>query len=256
MNIGYAKKHMKQYYIKEYNDRYRTKVIAIPVFENNYIYVMTDDSRKAFIVDPGDANPVCHILEELGLDPVYLLITHSHSDHIGGVEPILNRFPLIQKIDISNCPSQDCLFSWNDRKFKVFKTPGHLPDHICFFEMTTKILFCGDILFRFGCGRIFKGTFDELFSSLQILKSLPIDTQIFCAHEYTSQNLDFCIRNGLIDSRSFSEEEKSDLNRIPTLPVALSTELKYNPFLRATSIDEFKKWRLLRNEFKSEQALY
>jgi hydroxyacylglutathione hydrolase len=243
---------MKQYYIREYTDKLHTKVILIPIFTDNYVYVLTDDSKKCFIVDPGLAYPVCDIVEELGLTPTHLLITHSHPDHIGGVTDVQKRFPKIKKIDFYSCPTDTEFFKWNERPFTVFKTPGHWPDHICFFEESSHILFCGDILFRFGCGRIFDGTFEQLYSSLQKIKTLPNDTQVYCTHEYTQQNLAFCIKQVLVDPSQFSEEERQGVETIPTLPVNLEVELKYNPFLKVATLEGLKRLRILRNGFKNE----
>ncbi len=243
---------MKPYYITEYPDVLNTKVIAVPIFDNNYVYVLTDKTQRCLVVDPGLPEPVCEIVKNLQLQPTHLLITHSHPDHIGGVDRVRDIYPDIQKIDFSNCPSENTFFTFNERSFKVFKTPGHLADHICFFEMAQKILFCGDILFRFGCGRIFQGTFDELFQSMQTLKALPPETQVFCTHEYTQQNLAFCVKNGLVDVNAFSDLEKAGVNNIPSLPVPLSVELKYNPFLKSTTLAELTKLRMLRNEYRVE----
>ncbi|MBL7543425.1 MAG: hydroxyacylglutathione hydrolase [Bdellovibrionaceae bacterium] len=242
---------MKQYYIKEYSDSHHTKVIIIPIFDDNYVYILTDETRKAFIVDPGQAESVIGVIEELKLQPTHLLITHSHQDHVGGVKKIKSRYPSMALFDYRNCINETNFFQWNDRSFTVFKTPGHWPDHICFFEERNKILFCGDILFRFGCGRIFDGTFEELYSSLQKIKMLPPDTDVFCTHEYTRQNLAFCMSQQLVNRDDFSEQERILIESTPSLPVKLETELRFNPFLKVATLEGLKKLRILRNEFKS-----
>lgn len=243
---------MKQY-IQNYHDWLHTKVIAIPIFDDNYVYILTDDTKKAFIIDPGMADPVIEVIDQLGLEPNYLLITHSHSDHIGGVPKIVDRFPKIEKIDFAYCPQDNQLFQLNHRAFDVFKTPGHWPDHICFFERQNKILFCGDILFRFGCGRIFDGTFEQLYQSLQKVKKLPGDTDVYCTHEYTKANLAFCLNENLVKISDIQADEMQKVNSIPSLPVPLSVEVKYNPFVKAESLEEFTRLRTLRNSFRYEK---
>jgi hydroxyacylglutathione hydrolase len=243
---------MKQY-IQNYLGGLHTKVIAIPIFEDNYVYLLTDDSKKAFIVDPGTAEPVIEVIDQLGLEPNYLLITHSHNDHVGGVARIIERYPKIKRIDFSDCAGQAQTFQWNQRMFDVFKTPGHWPDHICFFEHQNKILFCGDILFRFGCGRIIDGTFEQLYESLQKVKKLPVETDVYCTHEYTQANLAFCLKQDLVKLGDFTVDEMQKVNSVPSLPVPLSVELKYNPFIKAESLDEFTRLRSLRNTFRYEK---
>lgn len=244
---------MKQYYIQCYPDRLHTKVIAVPILDDNYVYILTDETKKAFIIDPGMAQPVIAVIAELGLNPTHVLITHSHSDHIDGVFDVQNEYPNIQKISFANIDSDSESFQWNGRAFEVFKTPGHWPDHICFFEGENKILFCGDIIFRFGCGRIFDGTFQQLFESVQKIKRLPPETHIYCTHEYTQANLAFCLKNGLVNAVDFTLEEKQKMNMVPSLPVSLSVELKYNPFIKASSLDEFTRLRTMRNSFRYEK---
>ncbi len=244
---------MKQYYIQTYLDQLHTKVIAIPILDDNYVYVLTDDTKNAFIVDPGHAPPVIEVIEELDLNPTHLLITHSHNDHIGGVPEILSKYPEIQKISFANIAADSDSFQWNGHTFEAFKTPGHWPDHICFFERENKILFCGDIVFRFGCGRIFDGTFQQLFESVQKIKRLPVKTDMYCTHEYTQANLAFCLDNDLVSAADFTAEEKQKINSIPSLPAPLSVELKYNPFMKVSSLEEFTRLRTLRNSFRYEK---
>tara|TARA_B110001454_G_scaffold183141_1_gene178126 strand:- start:62177 stop:62908 length:732 start_codon:yes stop_codon:yes gene_type:complete len=239
--------------IQNYPDGLNTKVIAIPILDDNYVYVLTDDSKKAFIVDPGLAEPVIEVIDELGLKPNYLLITHSHNDHIGGVREITDRYSGIKKIDFTNSTVERQSFEWNCHSFEVFRTPGHWHDHICFFERQNKILFCGDILFRFGCGRIFDGTFDQLYQSLQKIKNLPDDTDVYCTHEYTKANLAFCLKQKLVKTTDFTTDEKQKMDSVPSLPVPLSVEKKYNPFIKAESLEEFTRLRTLRNSFRYEK---
>jgi hydroxyacylglutathione hydrolase len=130
--------------------------------------------------------------------------------------------------------------------------PGHTKGHICFHFYNEKLLFTGDTLFSLGCGRIFEGTFEQMFSSLNKIKAMPLDTQIYCGHEYTLNNAKFCIK---YDSENLSLKKKIHNiemklnNNLPTVPSTLKEELDCNIFLRAKDVKTFSKLRDLKDNF-------
>lgn len=237
-----------------YSNKTNKVVHLIPIFNDNYVFVIVNDKNQGLIVDPGEGQAVQHFLSENMINPVAILITHSHPDHIGGLsflQVLYPQIPIIRNVNFYECDviesrlSKLANFGFN---FEVIFTPGHIKDHILFYEKNEKWLFCGDVLFRYGCGRIFDGTFEEMFESLEKIKKLPPETKIFCTHEYTAKNLQFCIENNLIES-SIVDKLVEEANILPTIPFSLTQEMLVNPFLKADNFVNFKKLRLLRNQF-------
>ena len=212
----------------------------LKAYTDNYIWLL-ESNEEVSVVDPGDAKPVLDYLNKTNKNLKDILITHHHFDHTAGVpelENIIsgsiygpqNSYKLIQEE-----VTQGHTLSSLGIKFEVIEVPGHTLDHIAFYNEENNILFCGDTLFAGGCGRVFEGTFDQMFESLNKLKQLPDSTQIYCGHEYTKNNLLFSIK---------VEPENNDLimrnsgidNLIMTngssLPSSIELEKKTNPFLR------------------------
>lgn len=220
-------------------------VIPIPALSDNYIWLLRQDgSNRAAVVDPGDAAPVIEYIEREGLTLESVLITHHHHDHTGGLEELVARYrprvfgpdnPSIGNIDSPLGDGDRC--SVLDRNFAVIATPGHTLDHISFFAAgIPALLFCGDTLFFAGCGRLFEGSAEQMYSSLTRLAELPDDTLVFAAHEYTLANLRFAKaadpNNTHLDSAIAQCQALRDQGR-PTLPTQLGVERKINPFLRS-----------------------
>ena len=212
----------------------------IPAFNDNYIWLIHNAERQAFVVDPGDAEPVLAALSTRGLSLLGILITHHHGDHTGGVASLKSATgcrvwgpenPLITSIDhrVSEGDRVDVL----GNAFEVLEVPGHTLDHIAYVGNQT--LFCGDTLFAGGCGRVFEGTFPMMRASLAKLRALPDDTRVFCAHEYTLANLRFALAaepdNTDLQARNQECESLRSAN-IPTVPSTLAIERAINPFLR------------------------
>ena len=221
-------------------------LISIPAFQDNYIWVLSEDDGRCLIVDPGEAAPVLRAIEEHQWQPDAILLTHHHNDHVGGVQALREAFPdvvvygpaetqhkgttqVVAEGDTVNVLGQD---------FSVFATPGHTLGHICFFSFP--YLFCGDTLFSGGCGRLFEGTATQMYQSFCKINALPDDTVICCAHEYTSGNMKFAI-SVLPEDRDVQEYYKkvSELRakNEKTLPVILKNERKINLFLRTEDAD-------------------
>ena len=162
------------------------------------------------------------------------------------------------KGDKSRIPEIDVLVQndqiWKADNFeaKIFHTPGHTSGHIVFYFFNEKKIFTGDTLFSLGCGRIFEGTFKEMFHSLNKIKKLPKETEIYCGHEYTLQNSNFCIQQDPKNSKlkdKIIKIKKILGNGLPTLPTILSEEIECNVFLKAKNIETFSKLRDLKDNF-------
>ncbi len=220
-------------------------VTPIPAFSDNYIWLLQAPDSGAWVVDPGDGAAVCKALDERGLTLDGILVTHHHMDHVGGLDLLVERYaPTIIGPDNPAITQIGQRVTDGDRvtvlgqTFKVLAVPGHTLDHIAYFcAQPTPLLFCGDTLFAGGCGRIFEGTAPMMYTSLQRLASLPADTRVYCAHEYTLANLAFAaavepdsgpLRERVAAARLLRE------NGEPTVPSNLALELATNPFLRAT----------------------
>lgn len=217
-------------------------IIPIPAFTDNYIWlIVNDEQNTAICVDPGDSQPVLHYLHDHQLTLEAIVLTHHHADHIGGVENLLNACPntAIYAPEDSRIPTATQRLREGDTlalstvNFQVLNTTGHTSTHISLYDEAQNLLFCGDTLFSAGCGRVFDGTLNDLYRSLQRLKALPDATRVYCAHEYTQQNLGFAAH---VEPQN--EEIAHYLDQLKqqpihcTLPSTIEKEKKINPFLR------------------------
>jgi hydroxyacylglutathione hydrolase len=181
------------------------RVEIIPCLKDNYSYLIIDDSNKsACVVDPSEAEPIINYLKNKDINLKYILNTHHHFDHIGGNEDLKKEFDSIVvgfKKDSERIPGidifleDDQIWEADNFKAKIIHVPGHTLGHICFNFFQEKLAFTGDTLFSLGCGRIFEGTYEQMYESLNKIKSLPKETKIYCGHEYTLSNSKFCIKN-------------------------------------------------------------
>lgn len=217
------------------------KVLPVPALRDNYIWVIHDDHAVA-VVDPGEAEPIVAWLTDRGMRLSAILITHHHGDHVAGVATLvaLHGCPVYGPYDEDivevNRPVRDgdlVELAVPAARFQVISVPGHTRGHVAYYGHAH--LFCGDTLFSCGCGRLFEGTADQMYSSLMRLATLPDDTLVCCAHEYTLANLAFA-RQVDPSNRELETwaEEALRLRRAghPTLPVSLGREQRVNPFLR------------------------
>ncbi|WP_136246741.1 hydroxyacylglutathione hydrolase [Halomonas borealis] len=219
-------------------------VTPITAFRDNYIWMLRQDtSADVCVVDPGDAAPVIEALEREGLTLGSILVTHHHADHVGGLPELIKRYaPRVIGPHNSNIEGIDERVGDGDeirvigRLFEIIEVPGHTLDHIAFFTAgIPPLLFGGDTLFSAGCGRLFEGTPEQMHASLARFKTLPEDTLVFAAHEYTLANLAFAKAadpdNPDIDSAEQECRRARELER-PTLPSTIARERRINPFLR------------------------
>jgi hydroxyacylglutathione hydrolase len=252
------------------------EISIISALSDNYIYLLRNTEKNiTAVIDPGDAEPVEKVLNQNGWHLDEIINTHHHHDHTGGNAKLKEIYgsklvaPIYEKERISNI---DIFVSDNDViliagiETKVIHTPGHTIGHVCFYMPAENALFSGDTLFYLGCGRVFEGSMEQMWSSLAKLKTLPDNTLTYCGHEYTTSNAKF---SNHIDPHNnflkiaFSEIKKKRANLEPTIPFNLGKEKKINPFLRVddkvftnsiglktTSFsDSFKQIRLLKDDF-------
>ncbi|HIO97095.1 MAG TPA: hydroxyacylglutathione hydrolase [Leucothrix sp.] len=251
-----------------YSNFFMSSIITVSAFSDNYIWLVCnkkcdDKKQHGIIVDPGDPRQLIVILEKENITPIAVILTHLHYDHANGLTKLTNRYPNLPiygpeseyKLLKDNPhpptygPATNCFeyithflkgdevleFKQVDCRFQLMSIPGHTSGHIAYYDAQNKRLFCGDTLFAGGCGRVFDGGFNNLHNSLQKIKALPEDTNIYCAHEYTLDNLGFAAwvepENNDISARLDADRALIDNNQA-TVPSLLSLELKTNPFLR------------------------
>jgi hydroxyacylglutathione hydrolase len=216
-------------------------IVPVRAFRDNYLWLIIKD-QSAAVVDPGDAEPVLAYLRQHRLSLASILITHHHHDHIGGVVELLNQYdvpvysPPGQMLDFPYLPVAD-----GDRihlaalslSLTVIGVPGHTANHVAYYGGNS--LFCGDTLFGCGCGRIFDGSCEALHASLAKLAQLPDATRVYCAHEYTLDNINFALSldpgNAALRARQVADQERI-AQGLPTIPSTIALEKATNPFLR------------------------
>lgn len=220
------------------------KIEIIPCLNDNYSYLVSDEITKTVsLIDPAEFNTCDKIIQKYKrLD--YILNTHHHVDHVDGNLKLKEKYSakvLGFELDKNRIPGIDILlkegklYKIGNLEFEVIFTPGHTAGHIAFYFQKEKVVFTGDTLFSLGCGRIFEGNHKDMLSSLNKLKALPPETKVFCGHEYTASNLNFCLN---YDPNNILLKEKSTIissklkNNQPSIPTLIGDEIKTNVFLR------------------------
>lgn len=224
------------------------KIIPIPAFQDNYIWMIIHPNQPlATVVDPGDASVVDQALQEHNLKLNAILITHHHWDHTDGARELRQHYdaPIygpqhdsLADIDHILNDTQQITLNQMELTFEVLAIPGHTLSHIAFYGQGW--LFCGDTLFSAGCGRLFEGTPEQMLGSLNRLSNLPKETQVYCGHEYTLQNLKFALTvlpKDVPTKQKLAQVKTLRANDKPSLPSTIGEELTFNPFLRCNQVE-------------------
>ncbi|MGD1914334.1 MAG: hydroxyacylglutathione hydrolase [Rivularia sp. (in: cyanobacteria)] len=227
------------------------QVFRIKALSDNYIFLLHDTQQNiAAVVDPAQAQPVLTKLDKLKAKLVAIFNTHHHYDHIGGNQELIEKFPQLTVhagiSDKGRIPGQKVFLedgsrvNFAHRTAEVLFVPGHTRAHIAYYfppENSGDMgeLFCGDTLFAGGCGRLFEGTPKEMVNSLSKIRALPNNTRVWCAHEYTLNNLHFALS---VDSENpellqrYEQVKACRSRQEATVPSLLGVEKHTNPFLR------------------------
>ena len=238
------------------------KIQIIPCLHDNYSYLVIDEKNNiACAIDPSEAKPIIKHLEKKNINLKYILNTHHHYDHVGGNQELKKKYNarvIGYKGDKHRIPEIDTLVDdqeiWKQESFeaKIIHIPGHTLGHICFYFFNEEAAFTGDTLFSLGCGKIFEGSYEQMFNSLMKIKALPLKTKIYCGHEYTKQNAKFCIthdKNNENLKNKIKIIDKKLENNLPTIPSTIREELDCNIFLRSNKVETFSKLRDLKDNF-------
>lgn len=238
------------------------KIQIIPCLHDNYSYLVIDEKNNiACAIDPSEAKPIIKYLEKKNINLKYILNTHHHYDHVGGNQELKKKYNarvIGYRGDKDRIPEIDTLVDdqeiWKQESFeaKIIHIPGHTLGHVCFYFFNEEAAFTGDTLFSLGCGKIFEGSYAQMFNSLMKIKALPLKTKIYCGHEYTKQNAKFCIthdKNNENLKNKIKIIDKKLENNLPTIPSTIREELDCNIFLRSNKVETFSKLRDLKDNF-------
>lgn len=252
------------------------EIVQLPVLNDNYIYLIHEPvSGDTAAVDPALAQPVLTVLEKRNWKLTHILNTHHHWDHVGGNLELKEKTGckiIASRYDKDRIPGIDITVVENDKtalgkkEATILETPGHTLGHIVYHFEEDQALFCGDTLFVMGCGRLFEGTAEQMWLSLNKLKTLPGQTKVYCTHEYTQANGRFALTvepDNETLQKTMIEVDQLRVREMPTVPSTIARELDTNPFFRPDSqnlqqtIDMqnrslqeiFAKTRLLKDHF-------
>ncbi|AOA58943.1 hydroxyacylglutathione hydrolase [Acinetobacter larvae] len=241
---------------------YKVHVIDVKNALKNYIWLVEHcPSQDVVVIDPTEATLVEDYCQQHHLHISQIWLTHWHKDHVGGAPELLKTRSIAvygpaleqHKIPFITHPvQQDAQIYFHDLKVDVLSIPGHTLGHIAFYAKGIQSLFCGDTLFAMGCGRIFEGTAQQMYQSLQQLAALPADTLVYCSHEYTLSNAMFAIHldpdNSALQQR-FAQVQQLQQQAQITLPSSIALERATNPFLRVQNSEELAHIRQLKDQF-------
>jgi len=238
------------------------EIVAVPAFSDNYLWLVHDEaSGETALVDPGDPAPVLAAADERGWTITQVWNTHWHPDHTGGNLAIKHatgaRISGPRRETIPGC---DVALEEGDEVRlgshvgRVIEVPGHTLGHIALIFDEDRVAFVGDTLFAMGCGRLFEGTPEQMYRSLQRLAALPPETRLYCAHEYTLGNARFAAHAKPTDqaiAARLAEVEALRGDGRATVPTTVALERETNVFVRATNWEELARLRRDKDSFRS-----
>ena len=238
------------------------EIVPVPAFSDNYLWLVHDEESGATaVVDPGDAAPVLAEARCRGWTIDEVWNTHWHGDHTGGNLAIKSATGArISGPRSENIPGRDVALGegrevrLGKHVGRIIEVPGHTLGHVALLFDKERVAFVGDTLFAMGCGRLFEGSPEQMYHSLQRLAELPADTKLYCAHEYTLANARFAAHvepgNQAIKDRLASVARLRDAGRA-TVPTTVAEERETNPFVRSTNVEEFARRRAEKDSFRS-----
>lgn len=242
---------------------YHIHCLDVKNTQQNYIWLLEHrPSQQVIAIDPTESHLVDQFCQQHQLQLTQIWITHWHKDHIGGIPQLCLKYPALRiygpaaehaKIPHLTHPLHDLdVIYLPDLEIKIMAVPGHTLGHIVYYLPSLNSVFCGDTLFAMGCGRVFEGTFTQMYQSLQRLAALPAQTQVYCTHEYSFANAEFA---RYVDADNVDLQQRylfiqqQHVQQQCTLPSSIAFELKTNPFLRAKNVAEFQHLRELKDQF-------
>ena len=239
------------------------EIVRIPALSDNYIWLVHDaTSGETMVIDPSEASPVLAEAEARGWTIGQIWNTHWHPDHTAGNAGIKAAHGAIVSApaaEAARIPTLDVALAEGDtvtlgaHVATVLETPGHTAGHITFTLPEDGILFPGDTLFAMGCGRLFEGDAAQMFVNMQRFATLPPETIVYCAHEYTQSNGRYAL-TAEPDNRAIVDRmvavDAARAQGTPTVPTTIAQELATNPFLRATSAGQLGQRRAAKDAFR------
>ena len=248
------------------------RVERIPTWQDNYTYLLVCEATgEAAVVDAPEVDPVVARIEATGVKLTQVLSTHHHPDHSMANPDLAAKYgaPVLGHVsDADRLPGYTTGLEEGDtirvgeQEAHILFIPAHTRGHIAYVFDEARAVFSGDTLFAGGCGRLFEGTPEMMFSAMQKLGALPGDTRVFCGHEYTESNLVFAahvepdnaaVAAALANARKVRANPAADWHDATpaemTVPSTIADEHATNPFMRADTAEELGRRRAMKDDF-------